>query len=200
MKKYKLTCNVNGVEKPVIISEQDSMNACINDYKSLLRTYNPKYVEIQRLKAGDGEWMHLKITVHAKSHYLCSSTDKNPKPCNQMSVYIIVYKGYPLKRIKAYYASERYLASPNVFTNGGACIDTWLPLKSNLLTVADKVVNDMIHNPFVTKYDSPANTAVIDWHKKGVKSGAFPTIKPTLLYRSEEVALPVQRKRSQGGK
>ena len=37
MKKYKLTCNVNGAEKPAIISEQDSMNACINDYKSLLR-------------------------------------------------------------------------------------------------------------------------------------------------------------------
>ena len=107
MKKYKLTCKVNGAEKPVIISEQDSMNACINDYKSLLRTYNPKYVEIQRKKAGDGEWMHLEVTVHAKSHYLCNSADISPKPCNQMSVHIIVYKGYPLKRIKAFYLSDR---------------------------------------------------------------------------------------------
>lgn len=196
MKKYKLTCKVNGAEKPVIISEQDSMNACINDYKSLLRTYNPKYVEIQRKKAGDGEWMHLEVTVHAKSHYLCDSADISPKPCNQMSVHIIVYKGYPLKRIKAFYLSDRYLASPNVFTSGGACIDTYIPLKSNLITVVDKVVNDMIHNPSVTNYKSPANAALIDWHKRGVQAGTFPTMSPHLLYRSDEVALPVQRKKS----
>lgn len=198
MKKYKLTCKVNGAEKPVIISEQDSMNACINDYKSLLRTYNPKYVEIQRKKAGDGEWMHLEVTVHAKSHYLCNSADISPKPCNQMSVHIIVYKGYPLKRIKAFYLSDRYLASPNVFTSGGACIDTYIPLKSNLITVVDKVVNDMIHNPSVTNYKSPANAALIDWHKRGVQAGTFPTMPPHLLYRSDEVALPVQRKNHRG--
>lgn len=196
MKKYKLNCNINGVEKGVIISEEDSIRAVVNDYKTLLRIYNPKYVDIKRLKTEDGEWMHLKITVHAKSHYLCDSTDRTPKKCNQMSIHIIVYKGYPLRGIRAFYDSNRYLASPNVFTNGGACIDTWQPLKSNLSTVVEKTVNDMIHNPTVTKYESPANPGMIEWHKKGVKSGAFPTIHPRLLYRSEEVALPTQRKKA----
>ena len=182
-----------GKTREVSITEEDSVAALKNDYQEIVRRYNPKYVTIQRVQAKAGEAMHLKITVKAPSHYLNSNDDRSPKPCKSMTVDIICYPGYPLRSVSASYASDHYLASPNVFRSGSACIDTWIPFTSSLTTVVDKLVRDMIHAPGVTRYDSMANSSVAQWHKDSVAAGRFPTIHPKTLYAPEMTALPPRR-------
>ena len=172
----------NGVSRTHTLKESESTEALKNDYYELMRTYDKRYVKIERIRAEYGEALHLRITVNARSHYLTSPLDKRPKVCESMSVEVICYPGYPLKAVTAKYDRNHYLASPNVFKSGIACIDSWKPLKSSLLTVVEKLVMDMIHNPTVTRYDSMANAALFKWHYKGSKSGEFPTVDPALLY------------------
>lgn len=183
----------NGHTKEVSITEEDSIEALKNDYQEIIRKYNPKYVTIQRVQAKAGEAVHLKVTVNAPSHYLTSNEDCTPKTCESMTADIICYAGYPLKAVSAIYAKDHYLASPNVFRSGNACIDTWIPFTSSLTTVVDKLVRDMIHDPSVTRYDSMANSSVSQWHKDGVSAGRFPTIQPKLLYVPEVTALPPRK-------
>lgn len=185
--------NENGITREVTITEDDSKEALKNDYQEIIRKYDPRYVTIQRIRATDGEALHIHITVNAPSHYLTSSDDCTPKPCSSMSADIICYPGYPLKSVEAYYDSNHYLASPNVFTSGRACIDAWIPFTSSLVTVVDKLVHDMIHDPNVTRYDSMANRRVEKWHKDGVAAGRFPTIPPRNLYVRDTPALPPRR-------
>ena len=104
-----------------------------------------------------------------------------------------VFLGYPLKSVKAAYPAKRRLASPNVFRSGATCIDEWKIYTSSMLTVAEKLVKDMIHDPAVTRYDSMANGDVADWHRAGVASGRFPTISPKLLEAPQRPPLPVRR-------
>lgn len=182
-----------GHTREVSITEEDSAEALKNDYQEIVRKYNPKYVTIQRVQAKAGEAMHLKVTVKAPSHYLITNEDSSPKACESMTADIICYPGYPLKSVSASYASDHYLASPNVFRSGKACIDTWIPFTSSLTTVVDKLVHDMVHDPIVTRYDSMANSSVAQWHKDGVAAGRFPTIHPKLLYAPEMTALPPRR-------
>lgn len=183
-----------GNVREVSITADDSAEALKNDYDEIIRKYNPRYVTISRIRAERGEAMHLKLTVHAPSHYLSSSDDVSPKECQSMTADIICYPGYPLKAVSAFYAKDHYLASPNVFRSGQACIDTWIPFKSSLTTVVEKLLRDMIHDPNVTRYDSPANSSIAQWHKDGVAAKRFPTIQPGLLYASEAAALPPRRK------
>ena len=184
----------NGEVRTIQITQEDSIEALKNDYEAVCRKYDPRRVTIQRLPAKVGEELHLQITVHAPSHYLDSSTDTSPKPCDSMSAEIICFLGYPLVAVSASYAPDHYLASPNVFRFGGACIDNWIPCKSSILTVVDKLVHDMIHDPNVTRYESVANSTMVQWHKDGVASGAFPTIQPKLLYAPDATtALPPRR-------
>ena len=181
----------NGVSRKYTLRESESTEALKNDYDELMRTYDPGYVKIERIKAGQGEALHLRVTVNARSHYLTSPRDKRPKACDSMSVEVICYPGYPLKAVTAMYDRNHYLASPNVFKSGIACIDSWKPLKSSLLTVVQKLVMDMIHNPTVTRYDSMANAALFEWHRKGSKSGEFPTVDPSMLYaRRDDTSSP----------
>lgn len=182
-----------GYTRDISITEEDSAEALKNDYQEIVRKYNPKYVTIQRVQAKPGEAMHIKVTVKAPSHYLTTNDDSTPKACEAMTVDIICYPGYPLKFVSASYASDYYLASPNVFRSGSACIDTWIPLTSSLTTVVDKLVHDMIHDPVVTRYDSMANSSMAQWHKNGVAAGRFPTIAPKLLYAPELTALPPRK-------
>ena len=177
----------NGVSRTYTLKKSESAEALKNDYYELMRTYDKRYVKIERIRAEYGEALHLRITVYARSHYLTSLFDKRPKVCESMSVEVICYPGYPLKAVTAKYDRNHYLASPNVFKSGIACIDRWKPLKSSLLTVVEKLVMDIIHNPTVTRYDSMANSELSEWHYKGCKSGEFPTVDPALLYaRSED--------------
>ena len=164
-----------------------------NDFNEISRKYNGEIIVIERLEAKAGEALHLRITVNAPSHYLGNYGDINPKPCNKISFSIICYPGYPLTAVKAFYPSDHYLASPNVFSSGIACIDTWIPFKSSLLTVTEKLVHDCIHDPTVTRYDSMANSAMKEWHKNGVNSKDFPTIPPQKLYATLTPPLPRRR-------
>jgi len=182
-----------GHTREVSISEEDSAEALKNDYNEIIRKYNAKLVSIQRVQAKAGEAMHLRVTVKAPSHYLTTNNDFSPKACDSMAADIICFPGYPLKSVSASYASDHYLASPNVFRNGNACIDTWIPLTSSLVTVVEKLVHDMIHDPTVTRYDSIANPSMEDWHKSCVTAGRFPTIEPKLLYAPERTVLPPRR-------
>ena len=136
-----------GHTREVSITEEDSAEALKNDYQEIVRKYNPKYVTIQRVQAKTGEAMHLKVTVKAPSHYLTTNEDSTPKACESMTADIICYPGYPLKSVSASYASDHYLASPNVFRSGNACIDTWIPFTSSLTTVVDKLVRDPRYSP-----------------------------------------------------
>lgn len=179
-----------GKTREVSITEEDSVEALKNDYQEIVRKYNPKYVAIQRVYAHAGEALHLKVTVKAPSHYLETNEDASPKACESMTVDIICYPGYPIKAISAAYAADHYLASPNVFRSGSACIDNWIPFTSSLTTVVDKLVRDMIHDPSVTRYDSIANSMMEQWHQNSVSAGQFPTINPKLLYTPELTALP----------
>lgn len=179
-----------GNKRNISITEADSFEALKNDYMEIIGKYNPKYVTIQRTRAKTGEAMHLIVNVKAPSHYLVTSEDTMPKACNLMSVDIIAYPGYPLEAVRALYPSDHYLASPNVFRSGHACIDNWVPFTSSLTTVVDKLVNDMIHNPIVTKYNSVANREMVQWHKDGVATRRFPTMDPKLLYTREATHLP----------
>lgn len=183
----------HGNAREVSITEEDSVEALKNDYEEIVRKYNPKYVTIQRVQAKPGEAMHLQVTVNAPSHYLSHKEDAVPKACGSMTVDIICYPGYPLKSVSASYASNHFLASPNVFRSGKACIDTWIPFKSSLVTVVEKLVRDMIHDSNVTQYDSMANSSVEQWHKDGVASKRFPTIPPKLLYAPTLTPLPPRK-------
>lgn len=183
----------NGHTKEVSITQEDSVEALKNDYQEIVRKYDPRYVSIQRVQTKPGEAMHLVVRVNAPSHYLTAPDDTSPKPCSSMSVNILVFPGYPLTKIQASYDPNRYLASPNVFRNGHACIDDWVPFTSSLTTVVDKLVHDMIHDSLVTNYKSMANPYMEQWHKEGVAQGRFPTIAPQLLYLPERTPLPPRK-------
>ena len=174
-----------GKRHKVSITEEESIEAVKNDYGELMKRYAPNIVRIERLKALEGEMLRLYITVKALSHYLTSPTDTIPKRCTTMSFYVVVYYGYPLVAVKVFYPPDHYLASPNVFRHGHACIDTWKVFTSSLLTAVDKVIHDIVHDPCVTIYNPPANGSMVDWHKKGVKERRFPTIETRHLYRRE---------------
>ncbi len=188
----------NGCTKDVTISDSDCVMALSNDYRELIRTYDPRRVSITRIQAAEGEALHLKVTVHAPTHYLTGPHDHTPKPAQSMSFDIIAYPGYPLKAVRAYYDPARYLASPNVFRSGAACIDEWRIFTSSLLTVCDKLVRDVIHDPNVTLYSSMANAYMEDWHRKGAAAKRFPTIPTKLLYAPD--APPLPRRSSTGSK
>ncbi len=183
----------NGQTREVSVTEEDSVEALNNDYKEIAQKYDPKVVTIQRVQTQAGEALHLKVTVKAPTHYLTSNLDMKPKACGFMTADIICYPGYPLKSVAASYAPDHYLASPNVFRSGHACIDTWIPLTSSLPKVVDKLVHDMIHDPNVTRYDSTANPYMKQWHEDGVAAGRFPTIPPKRLYASAVRPLPPRR-------
>lgn len=177
--------DAKGQTQTITISEQDSREALRNHIRALESRYNPEYVTIERVQAKAGELAHLKIGVkNVRTHYLTSGSDSSPKETSSMAADVIVYMGYPFKAVEARYPEKRYLASPNVFRSGKACIDSWTIGTSSLITVADKLLNDMIHNPAVTRYDSEANSYMDEWHKSGVAKGEFPTLNPKLLEAS----------------
>lgn len=175
-----------GAEKRAVITDADSVAALKNDYLELMRTYDPRVVRIVRLKAAPGEALHLQVTVLAPSHYLNAPADRQPKPCSAMSVELCCYPGYPLTAIRASYRGTCRLASPNVFSFGAACIDTWKPFVSSLNTTVDKLVRDIIHDPAVSRYESPACPELIEWHRQGAAEKRFPTIAPKRLYAPEK--------------
>ena len=142
-----------GSSVPVSISDEESREAIRNDWNVLRGMFNPRYVTVEEAACESGEEFRFRITVHAPSHYLTDRDDASPKSCSSMSAEVAVFLGYPLKSVKATYPAKRRLASPNVFRSGAACIDEWKIYTSSMLTVAEKLVKDMIHDPAVTRYE-----------------------------------------------
>ncbi len=156
----------NGVGHEISLTEEDSIEALKNDRDALLRRYNTQRVTVRQVKAQEGEAMRFQLTLHAPTHYLTSEDDTEPKPCDEMTCTLVCMPGYPITPMKAGYAPDRHLASPNVGRSGWACIDEWKVGVSSMLTVGDKLLHDMIHDPSVTRYDSVANSDVVAWHKR----------------------------------
>ena len=144
----------NGVGHEISLTEEDSIEALKNDRDALLRRYNTQRVTVRQVKAQEGEAMRFQLTLHAPTHYLTSEDDTEPKPCDEMTCTLVCMPGYPITPMKAGYAPDRHLASPNVGRSGWACIDEWKVGVSSMLTVGDKLLHDMIHDPSVTRYDS----------------------------------------------
>ena len=155
-----------GNSKTITITEDDSRVALKNDTEELKRRFNPTRVSIKEV---------------------------TPKECDSMTATMICYPGYPVVKMKAFYPSDHYLASLNVFASGDACIDEWKITTSSLLTVADKLVRDMVHDPNVTREDSRANSKLQSWYTENKNAGRFPTIHPKLLYAPELTALPPRK-------
>lgn len=192
--------DANGRIQTITINENDSKEALRNHIRALEKKYNPQYVTIERVPAQAGELAHLRIGVkNVRTHYLTSQSDIKPKETNSMTADVLVFMGYPFKSVEATYPENHYLASPNVFRSGRACIDSWQEGTSSLITVADKLLNDMIHNPTVTRYDSEANSFMDEWHKEGVARKVFPTMNPKLLYAPTAAALPSRHRRAAAG-
>lgn len=183
----------NGVGHEISLTEEDSIEALKNDRDALLRRYNTQRVTVRQVKAQEGEAMRFQLKLHAPTHYLTGEDDTEPKPCDEMTCTLVCMPGYPITPMKAGYAPDRHLASPNVGRSGWACIDEWKVGVSSMLTVGDKLLHDMIHDPSVTRYDSVANSDVVAWHKRGVERGAFPTIAPKELWAPEIPPLPRRR-------
>lgn len=181
---------MNFTHDGITITDADSRLAVQNAVAAVRKAYNPKYVTIQEIAPQAGELTRLRVTVNAPTHYLSSFEDTTPKPCSSMYVDIAVPLGYPIQALSAAYQPDHRLASPNVFKNGNACIDGWRPFVSSLESTVEKLVNDIVHNPCVSNYDSPANSALIDWHKRGVAAHEFPTMDPALLHAPERRPLP----------
>ena len=143
----------NGVGHEISLTEEDSIEALKNDRDALLRRYNTQRVTVRQVKAQEGEAMRFQLTLHAPTHYLTSEDDTEPKPCDEMTCTLVCMPGYPITPMKAGYAPDRHLASPNVGRSGWACIDEWKVGVSSMLTVGDKLLHDMIHDPSVTRYE-----------------------------------------------
>lgn len=182
-----------GNAREVSITEEDSREALRNDRKEVMRRYNPKRVSVREVMAKPGEALRLEMTVHAKSHYLISSDDATPKECDSMTVTVVCFLGYPVVQVKAFYPSNHYLASLNVFRSGDACIDKWVIMESSLITVMDKLARDMIHFTEITREDSKANSSLWPWYERCKNNGEFPTIPPVELFAPEMTALPPRR-------
>lgn len=194
----------NGKSRTVTISKEDSVEAIKNDCEVLLKKFNKKRVEITEIPPAPGMAKHFLITVKAPTHYLSGSTDFNPKKCEELSFHLEVYFGYPLVKVKAYYPVERRLASINVFSNGNACIGDWKVYKSSVLTVVEKMVHDIIHDPAVANADSKATSYLTNWWKKELEAGKFPTIPSKELYADDNAPrlgahnpppLPIKRRK-----
>lgn len=182
-----------GNNKTITITDEDSRIALKNDTEELRRRFNPARVSIKEVMRRPGEAARIEITVHARTDYLTSCLDIDPKECYSMTATMICYPGYPVVKMKAFYPSDHYLASLNVFASGDACIDEWKITTSSLLTVADKLVHDMVHDPNVTREDSRANSKLQLWYTENKNAGRFPTIQPNFLYAPEMTALPPRR-------
>ena len=85
---------------------------------------------------------------------------------------------------------------PNVFRSGAACIDNWIIFTSSLLTVAEKLIMDMIHNPVVTRYESMANPYMEDWHRAHVASGRVSDDPPAAGLRAGYTAAAEKKQNS----
>lgn len=168
--------------------DDEVVEAIVNEFTDInnLITEN---VRILRLKAPEGSICLWRFDVNAKSHYLESENDTDPKETNLTTFWLDVKDGYPKSKPLVYYEPNHRLASVNVFRNGVQCIDEWhydeeyAGNNSSLLMVVEKTIKDIIHEPSVSRFDSMAYVPLADWQKKNIESKAFPTCKLSHVFR-----------------
>jgi len=161
---------------------EDVIEAVKNEYAEILSMIGPA-VTIERLKAPEGSLCLWKFTVRVRTYYISGTGDSNPKPTDQIVFYMDVRVGYPRESPKVYYEPGKILASINTFTTGSQCIDHWYfdenyaGKNTTLAGTVRKTLMDIIHEPAVSRYDSPAHSALISWQRQMTESGKLPSAR-----------------------
>ncbi len=165
-----------------------SNEAFKNDKDELITAFNPKYVTITQEKTPAGCLALFKVIVNAPTYILTCEEDTTPKPAQKLVFFIKVFNDYPAIAPKVYFASNCRLAHVNTFRNGTQCIDAWGKY-SSLKSIAEKTIRAIIHDENVTKYNSPACSALESWQKSMVAKKAFPSLTPPDLILAENAEL-----------
>lgn len=130
-----------------------------------------------------------KITVHAPSYEIVDGEDGTPQRVEQQDFHLLVYNGYPAVKPKVYFGPKSRNASVNCFQSKTQCTDDW-GAYSSLVTLVEKTVKDIIHDPAVTRYNSMAYGALEEWQKRMTANGMLPTIPPERIYRNNATTQP----------
>lgn len=170
-------------------TQQESLEALVNDWKDLCMAFNPDIVSLQREQAPEGAMLLVKVTVHAPSYEIVDGGDDTPQRVEQQDFRLLVYNGYPAVKPKVYFGPKSRNASVNCFQSKTQCTDEWGPY-SSLLTLVEKTVKDIIHDPSVTRYNSMAYGALEHWQREMTSKGILPTIPPERIYFRKTPVLP----------
>lgn len=184
---------------------EDVVEALANELRDIKEMVTDN-VRITRLKAPEGSYCLWKFDVHAPTHYLEGEKDKNAKPTEDISFWLDVKEGYPRTKPCVYFKPNFRLAGSNTFRNGVECIDEWkydsdhASGNSSLVTTVRKTIKDIIHDPSVARFDSPANGDMIAWQKNNIDNHSFPTCRLNHVFKmddgvatNEPPALPTKR-------
>ncbi|MBR3974215.1 MAG: hypothetical protein IKJ99_09750 [Oscillospiraceae bacterium] len=174
------------------LTPQMSEDAYKRDKAELMKAFNPRYVTVTEETPPAGCLGLIKITVNSRSYILTGEEDLDPKLVDKPYFYMKVFKGYPAIAPKVYFPENRRIAHVNTFRKGTQCIDTWGKY-SSLKNTAEKTIRAAIFDENVTKYESPACSALEKWQKAMARKNAFPMLNPPdLILRDErgEAAVP----------
>lgn len=183
----------------------DVVEAITNEFRDIKEMVTEN-VKITRRKAPEGSYCLWQFDVHAPTHYLESEKDTNAKDTEYITFWLDVKEGYPRSKPSVYFKPDFRLAGANTFRNGTECIDEWkydadhASGNSSLLTTVRKTIKDIIHDPSVARFDSPANGDMINWQKKNIDNHSFPTCSLSHVFKmddgtaiNEPPALPTKR-------
>lgn len=168
----------------------DVKEAIVNEFQDILEMVTENVV-VTRLKPQAGSICLWQFEVYAPSHYLEGEKDITPKSTDKTTFWMDIREGYPMTQPHVYYLSNRRLASANVFKNGTQCIDEWVydeehaGNNTSLVTTVRKTIKDIIHDPSVCRFDSPANGDMIAWQKGNIENYMFPTCSLSHVFKME---------------
>lgn len=169
---------------------EDVVEALTNEFRDIMEMVTDN-VKVTRLPAAGGSYCLWKFDVHAPTHYLEGEKDTNPKNTDDITFWLDVKEGYPRTKPCVYFKSNFRLAGANTFRNGVECIDEWkydanhASGNSSLVTTVRKTIKDIIHDPSVARFDSPANGDMINWQKKNIDNHTFPTCRLSHVFKMD---------------
>lgn len=169
-------------------ASSETKEAIVNEFYSIkdLITDN---VTLTRERAPEGCVCLWRFDVKAPTHYLESASDKMPKATDSITFWIKVKEGFPREKPEVYYDVKKHLASVNAYRSGAQCIDDWIydpnhaGNNSTLVKTVEKTIKDIIHDPSVSRFDSMANSDVMDWQKANIQNHSFPTVPLSHVFR-----------------
>ena len=173
------------------VTRDESLEALRRDVRELNETFNPQLVRIEPLRAPAGSMYYAKITLLAPCFITPDLSTMSPVRVTSNWCFLDVKEGYPKTKPRVFFEPGRRNASANTFVGddrmgSDECIDAWRSY-SSLTSAVEKTLRDMIHDPHVANYDSPACSALIPWQKDLVAKGVLPTIDPRNLLRRTAV-------------